>query len=220
MPKISRPVLYTGLFAVAVAAYVLTSEEPPTGARRTPKPTAKKVEQQNRGFTEADYRDPFPPVNERARNAFMPLVRRSEPSVVGITPPEGNAISEGITGEAGWIYTGMAEVNGVKQGLVENTVTGEGEFIKPGQRWKKGTVLTVTPDRLTLMGNDGVVHRMRILDEASALPLASGSGFQPLDPGIRGPIGNPNIEVRPERSRTAGRRGRAPQTEEGWTDEN
>lgn len=207
MPKVSRPVIYVSLFAVAVAAFVLTSEDESAPSAATTRTRRAPAPKSVAGFTEEDYAAKYPALNESSRNAFMPLVKRTEPStLVGQPFVEGNAIPEDLAGGPSWIYTGMAEVNGVKHGLVENSATGDGEFIKPGQRWKRATVLTVTPDTLTLMGSDGVVRRMRTLDDPTAMPSNRNPGLQPVNPGLTGPIGQPNLQVRP----TAGNFGTEP----------
>ncbi len=191
MAKISRPMLYGGLVVVAVAAFLLTGEKP--AAPRTEKTKTKAaITKKTSLFTQEDYDASFDSVNETAKNAFQPLVKR-ERALTG-TSPAALAL-----GDPNWIYTGMAEVDGVSMALMENTVTQEGAFVKLGERWQGATVRRITPESITFdspRGSQTILlesHRQFLIEHAEDEPVSTGGmEFRPLpvDPGnLRGLIG-------------------------------
>lgn len=195
--KISRPVLYGGIGVIGLAAWFLTGEDAP--AKNTvakPKPTVSK-KLKGVVFLKEDYENRYARLNDPVRNAFKPIVARQFGANVELLAP--NAIPADFAGgDPNWVYTGMATVDGVAMGLVENGSTLDGEFIKINQKWKRARVLKITPESLTLESERGVVRTMRLKnqDDFFEQPENSG-GLIPINP-LQGPIGGEGVAVRPE----------------------
>lgn len=194
--KVSRPIVYVLLLGVVAYGVVLYTEEP-TGRKPTRR-TAISNAAANlpEGFTEEDLNAKFEQVNDSPRDAFKPLVaRRAAGSDVSLSP---DAIPSVLTGgDPNWVYTGMAEVDGIPTALVENKATGEGVFLKQAENWKQATVGAIAPFSLTLVGRNGKSFTMRIIDPEVVEPSAS---MAPVQPSLRGPIGNESVNVSPNPS--------------------
>ena len=110
-----------------------------------------------------------------------------------------NAIGTDLTGgEAGWAYTGTAEVNGHIQAVVENSGTGQGDFLSVGQNWKKAKVVSITDSALTLQGASGNQVTIRMQEKLASSSMVAG-GFAPVkvNSNLNGQIGGP-VAIRPE----------------------
>ena len=195
--KISRPVLYGGIAVLGGVAWVMTGEETPVRpATSKPKPAASK---KIKGivYLKEDYENRYAPVNAGTPNAFKPIVARLSGANAELLAP--NAIPADMAGgDPNWVYTGMATVDGVAMGLVENGSTGDGEFLKNNQKWKRARVLKITPDSLVMESERGVVRTMRLKNEDSFFPPPENcGGLIPINP-LQGPIGGDGVAVRPE----------------------
>ena len=174
--KKTSPVFWLAVIAAVVAIFVLASpQEPPKSPAASRKATSKKATATL--YTDADYKAKFEPVNNPAKNAFMPLVFKSSG---GDTTAPNSLPAQFTGGDGGWAYTGTAEVNGRIQAVVENQGTGQGDFLSIGQKWKQSKVVGVTESSLTLEG-----------------------GFKPLavNNGLQGQIGP--VTLRPENNPTS-----------------
>lgn len=184
----TSPVFWVLLVTLAVAAYILT--EPQAAAQRTarerPKTTASTSKD---GFTPADYQAKFPRLTGEVRNVFRPLVARKDATGGDAVP---NGIPASLAGGDGrWIYTGMATVDGMPTGLVENTATGESLFLSAGETWKSASVVQIRPDALVLRDATGTTFNIPIFtteSDATEVPAGSVAPVQPSPP-LRGPIG-------------------------------
>ena len=111
-------------------------------------------------FTPQDYTAKFAVLNQTPKNAFKPLIVRDNGTggLKGRLAIRTNGIPLDLAGgEGNWAYSGMAVINGKPTALVENSGTGEGVFLKVGQKWKRATVRKVTDTSLVLIGEDGRV---------------------------------------------------------------
>ncbi len=153
-------------------------------------------------------------------NAFKPAVQKK--ALIGSSKTS-NAIPPIFTsGEAGWVYTGNMEVNGGQNALLENGGTGEGVFLKPGEKWKSLTLKQVKAESIVLRAEDGFEKEIYFgSNDSSAVqsvaPFNPGSG-----PRMAGQIGGgqvfaessqnlttlPAIEGFGSNDQTNGRRGR------------
>ena len=92
-------------------------------------------------------------------------------------------------------YTGYAEVDGVRQGLLENSASGESVFLVAGQRWKQLVVRSVTAESMTVAGPDGVPIPIPVKDptaeQKAGTSVVPPIGTVPVNPGgaLRGTIG-------------------------------
>lgn len=200
--KISRPTMYIVLAAVAIGAYVLTSEETMGAGRKAKRAAKDSVRPLPEGFTKDDLAARFDRVNDPVRDAFVPVIVRSGGSDTASSP---DAVPSALTGgDPNWVFTGMAEIDGVPMALIENRATGEGDFLKQSDSWKLATVEAISPMSLTLSGRDGRTYTLTI-SQADERHSLMAQGFSPVSPELRGTIGN-GLEVTPER-RPGGRSG-------------
>lgn len=186
----SLPKLVIGGVAIGAIAFLMTgSPETPRKKAESSKPRAASRAKAEDEFTKADYEAKFAPTKLAVRDVFSPLVLASSGGRGGSIAP--NAIPFDFTGsKEAWVYTGTAVINGVPNALVENTSTGEGEFIKVGQTWKLATVRRITPTSLTLTNSSGRVQTMDLmrdleLDDRSLMSAQ----VQPVAPQGRGDSG-------------------------------
>lgn len=201
MAKVSRPVLYGGLLVIAVIAWIATEPGDQGGPASSLKrgrgsSSSGRLEQ----FTKEDYEARFERLNEAPRNAFNPLVVRKDAGG-GLMPNEFPASYTG--GEAGWFYTGTVVVNDVPSALVENEVTGEGMYLKVGDRLKKALIAQIAPTYIVVRAAGGQGLRLNLLtDPDTDEGTGMGSGLRNLDvqpvrpdvPGApRGPIRSEGI---------------------------
>ncbi|MCW5942974.1 MAG: hypothetical protein KIS66_12125 [Fimbriimonadaceae bacterium] len=198
MAKISRPVLYTGLFAVAVAAFYLTQPEGGgvgTASRR--KPAAKASAKDASGFTEEDRtaRGKFVRADGNGKNVFLPIVAKATArSGSGKFVATNGIPPEFAGGETGWSYTGNAEIDGKLYAGLQNSATGETVLLIRGQSWKRSSVSALGESGLTLTSTMGLVRKIDIPEFPSGdAYLASAGGVRPLavapPGGLSGPIG-------------------------------
>lgn len=188
MSLIKKPSFWIGTLAVGIAGFVLSAPES-TGGKVTVKPFAKKSSKKKAGtqFLKEDFESTFQPVNISLKNAFQPVVMRTSG---GFGSGEGlaNAIPPEFTGgDSGWVYTGNAEIDGVPTALVENKTTGEGVFLKAGERWKSAMVSRILPDSVVMRGPSGT-KTFALVNETY-----TGGSLRPMNvsvPGnLRGQIG-------------------------------
>lgn len=156
--------LVGGGLAIGLIAFLATGSEDPRAKKSSAeKPRARATAKADEDFTQADYEAKFSPAKVEYRNVFTPLIMASSGSRGGgsLTP---NAIPlEFSGGKEQWVYTGTAVIDGVPNALVENSSTGEGEFIRVGQNWKSATVRKITPTSLTLTSPSGRVQTMDLM---------------------------------------------------------
>jgi uncharacterized membrane protein YgcG len=185
--------------SVAAAIYVYFDDSAPkigVAKKKTLRTTTAKKDE----YLPEDYTAKFTPIQRATaaepRNAFKPLVFRKKdglstlPTISNIIPP---AFAGGQTG---WTFTGIAEVDGTMNALVENSATGEGEYLKPGQSWKACKVLTVTQESIVLLGDEGVARTVSLINPDGSyeggpvgpmtVPVTGNIGIQPL-PGAANP---------------------------------
>lgn len=184
--KISRPVIYLALAAVCIAAYVLATPTAPPKKRSLPKPRVR-VDVVDAQFTPEDRTASFTDGVPVARNAFKPLVVRKNTTLVSALAAAGGVPTDFTGGDGSWVCTGVAEVDGVRQALLENRSSGEGVFLRQGDRWKKTVVSQVLEDAVVLVGPGGQprtihVQQDQMVEETSTDTL-------PVQPKLNGPIG-------------------------------
>lgn len=205
MAKVSRPVLYVGIGAVAVAAWFFANggSTPRSSRTRTATPRSAKAAQDL--FTPEDRTARFAALNEKPRNAFMPVVARSMgSSALGLAA---NSVpAELAEGDANWVYTGTAIVDEAPTALLENRVSFEGEFVKQGQKWKHATIARIAPGSLTLSSPNGKQYVLRLVDPFVE-EQPQGIGLRPVNPALSGPIA-----IQPQAAGRRADRGQNPET--------
>ena len=153
--KSSMPLL-VGVLVVALAFGMMGGGGGATAKKGTAMqfPTAtKKKKSGDIEYLPEDEKAQFASIEGGLPNAFKPAVQKK--IAVG-SAKTSNAIPPIFTsGETGWIYTGNMEVNGGQNALLENGGTGEGVFLKPGEKWKSMTLRQVKTDSIVLRAEDG-----------------------------------------------------------------
>jgi hypothetical protein len=184
-PKKTSPVFWIAIVGVAIAVYFLVGDESsPTGTGKAKQRPKAATQADKDGFLTIDYTAKFAPVVTPAVNAFKPLIARQGSR--GAVPTFSNSIPQAFAGgESGWIFTGVATVNGVPNGLIENESTGEGVFLKPGQKWKAAKVITITQVEMVMQGPEGDSRSIQMPREE----WMEGGEIAPLPLPLSGPIG-------------------------------
>lgn len=204
MAKISRPLIYIGIAAVGVGAWILTAPDDRAKAPTKPRATSR-VKQKETLYDTSDYEAKFTPIVSVTRDAFQPLIARKSALIGSIGA--GGVPADFAGGDANWVCTGTAEVDGIRMALLENRASGEGVFLKQGDRWKRTIVSTVRPDSVVLVGPGGEAKTITVqsdnpeevmpLDVDSALSGAIGQGLT-VSPDGRAPAApNPEQQAMP-----------------------
>lgn len=186
--------IYDGLFPAQSAV------APSSSSKKKKTTTASK----NSGFLPEDYEAKFASYAVPVRNTFKPLVAKkvvTAPVIPNGGLPTGVLPSSLTGGEGNWMYTGYAEVDGVRQGLLENSSTSESVFLRAGQKWKQLVVRAVAAENMVVAGPDGTSITIPVGDianEQRANPnVVPPGGVVPVNPGgaLRGQIGGAAAQI-------------------------
>ena len=189
MPKLSRPVLYLAIGATAIAAYLIATPQD-TPARRARPKAAPKVQITSSQFLDEDYKASFSDGVAVARNSFKPLVTRRNASLVSALAMAGGVPPDFAGGEGSWVCTGVTEIDGVKQALLENRATSEGVFLRQGDKWKRAVVSQVLDNGVVLVGPGGEPRTIFIQQDQMVEEVSTETTATPVQPPLRGAIGN------------------------------
>lgn len=174
MAKLSRPVVYSFVAAVAVyAAVVLTQPDAPAPHRRS-RPVRHVAAGVNAATTAADLTAHFARYHPTGkRNPFLSGLPRAGAKA----GPKSGGAPGGGRGE--WTLTGVNIINGTPNALVENGATGESAFLKPGDRWRGLRVLSIGPGAVAFLNALGQKTRLTFRPTAPVAPApgaAAGGG--------------------------------------------
>lgn len=192
MSLLKKPIFWIGIAAVGAIAWVATTPETVerksgSGTRVARQKTSKKKSVVQ--FTQEDQDAKFAPLSAQMKNAFQPIVIRKGGGF-GSGDGAANAIPLDFTGgDGGWVYTGTAEIDGSITALLENRTSGDGVFLKAGQRWKSAAVNKILPDAVVMTGPSGTKTFTLVNEESPR--MASGYSPAPVNvpPSLRGQIG-------------------------------
>jgi hypothetical protein len=199
------PTIKWALIVGAVAVVYTLVSGPDTAAPTTTTKKTKKASKDSGMYTPEDTMAKFASISAAPHDVFTPLVKKPVMLAVAKDVP-GSIFGKLTGGEANWYYTGMVELDGTKQALLENTVSGESVYVSPGETWKAARIASVDVSTLVMIGPDGArvdvpITEYGVAPGAVASAIAPAPGTQPLAVGgapIRGQIGAPsNIGVRP-----------------------
>jgi hypothetical protein len=193
MAKISRPAVYTLVGAVAVYAwFILTQPDVPVPTRKVhvllhAAPGADD-------FAAADLSAHFARYQAGKRDPFLPHL----PASAGLAASK--AASHAEPGK--WALTGISSLNGVPNALVENSVTGDSVFLKPGDRWHGLRVLSIGTDAVAFINALGQQTSLAFRPLGASLPEPGGQGtvgfhLLPLGTVSPLPVGPGNIRALP-----------------------
>jgi hypothetical protein len=187
MLKISRPVLYLFIATIGVAAFLLAN--PPQAPRAiVKKKSTPRVEVTSTIYRPEDYTASFTGLVGVSKNSFKPLVARKSNALSAVLLANGGIPPEFAGGDANWVCTGTAEVDGVRQALLENKSTNEGVFLKQGEHWKNAVVSQVFEDAVVLVGPGGEAKTIHIQQEVTP-DQSEVTGNMPVQPSLSGVIG-------------------------------
>jgi len=177
MPKIFGKEIPTVVLGGAglVAAYLVYGVVFPSDDAPVARPKPKAVVKTTTGETDyldTDYSYQVAPLPDTVspKDAFKPLVYKEQAG-------GGPASIDNYT------YSGMAQLNGVANGLLENSQTGQGDFVQPGQHWHDHLVVQVNPDQIELKNDAGDITTLL----AGAASLKAGAATA----AAAAPVGNP-----------------------------
>ena len=204
--KMSPTIKWALIVGAVAVVYTLVSGPDNSTTLTTAKKT-KKASKDAGLYTEEDTRAKFASISAAPHDVFTPLVKKQV--MLAIKPDVPGSIMGALTGgEGNWYYTGVVELDGTKQALLENTVSGESVYVSPGETWKAARIASVDISTIVMIGPDGTEVKVPITQYgaapgAVAATITPGTtpGTQPLAVGgapIRGQIGAPtNVGVRP-----------------------
>jgi len=192
-----------GLIGVlAIVAYLVVSPmlssdpAPASSIKAAPKSSTKKADD----YLPEDYKAKpadFVTVAVPLRNAFNPIIKAPEKggkggvSTVNVVPPEYAG------GEANWVYTGSARIDGAVEALLQNNTSGDNVFLKVGDTWKGVSVEEITDDSLVLASPElGETKKLELPPDVVTGPTSGPGGFAPQSP-LRGNIGPMAIQPDP-----------------------
>ncbi len=194
--KKTSPMVWVGLGIVLIGGIAFSMGGNGTATKGTPAPkTSAKSTAKSSLILPEDRDAKFIALNEPLKNAFKPIVAHNLGGL-GVKGNIGMPLDL-AGGEAGWVYSGMAVINGTKNGLLENSTTGEGDYVKPGEKWKRCTIGSISDKSLELHGDDGSAFTLKVGEEANKPAV----GFEPAKvaaPPLQGQIGN--LQVQPDPS--------------------
>jgi hypothetical protein len=170
--KISRPVIYTAILAVAAYAVVVVTEPSKTTKKVTKKPFAsRKLGTKAEQFLPEDYKAKYARLPNTVRDSFRPIVIGAGGSRL-LEPLRLDGLPIAFTGgDPNWRYTGTAEVNGVREALIENTATGESVWLRIGQAWKNAVLTSIESEAVVMIGPGNITKRLRLGESDPIKPL-------------------------------------------------
>ena len=120
----------------------------------------------------------FSAIGASIKNSFVPLVTKG----MGSKLETGGIPNSFTNGEGSWTYTGNMTVDGVPNALLENSVSGDGVFLRPGQHWKTLRLIAVKDDSIELEGPSGERKTVYFADKSLNVTSSSGNNLSPLPP--------------------------------------
>ncbi|HEY3781022.1 MAG TPA: hypothetical protein VGL56_08070 [Fimbriimonadaceae bacterium] len=218
MASREKVVLYGGLAFAVLAVYwwLSSSDDVRPQVKRTHHAQSAVVGDQDQDAVSSYVGPAFPKPNGKLRDVFMPVATPGEDDKTKSSKLE--KVPSNLSGDGNWIFTGIADVSGSKEALLENSSKHEYGFVHEGQVWKRCHIGQITPDKVSFFGPDGietVVFRFNPSDqtkgqptkEAVGGPTPNQGGVAPVQPhpNMSGPIGMPQVqEVESDGAATAG----------------
>lgn len=188
MTKISKPVLYMAIAALGVILSLLAT--PPAPVKKSNRKVVVNHQKATHDeYTKEDRSAHFDGSILVSRDAFQPLVVRKSSFLTDAMAASGSIPPDFAGGDANWVCTGTAEVDGVRQVLLENKQTSEGVFLRVGERWKNAVVSDVTEDSVTLVGPGGIAKTIHVQQEEGADTGEVSDETMPVQPRLNGVIG-------------------------------
>lgn len=126
-----------------------------------------------------DYKAKFDDLDKPMVNSFVPLVTKRD--ING--PVAKNGIPADFAGgETTWVYTGNMTVDGTPNALLENTASGDGIFLRPGQHWKALKLVAVREDSIEIEGPGGAMKTVYYNELEITASMPDSGTLSPLPP--------------------------------------
>jgi hypothetical protein len=178
------------LLAIGVLYATQPSASSSTKAKTTVASSTPKTDTSTTELIPADYKVHFASLTTKPKDVFTPLV--SKATAAGADGDVGG-IPAGLAGGGDWQYTGMVQVNGAAQALLENTKTGDINYVGLGQQWKKAKVRRISDSAIELVSDSGKVTTVKMSDgpkETTPNPNTVAANTDATQQGqLTGPIG-------------------------------
>lgn len=169
MAKVSRPVVYSVVAAAAIYAVVLLTEPEQPVRKPAKRSTLGAAAKAPAGFLPEDLTAQFGRYAGKSRNAFQPEVLPKQ-TVMSALPPgrssAGTISGPGLRGT--WALTGINVLNGRRSALVENSTTGDSEFLAAGDSWNGLQVVAVETDTVVFLNSLGQRTQLKFVDPQDA----------------------------------------------------
>ena len=205
-----KKLLFLGAGLVVIVVVAFPSGSAPTTDAHPPKTVvATSSTKKDSLYTKEDENAKFERISAATRNSFVPLVTKGMGGKLGI-----DGIPINFTGgEGSWTYTGNMTVDGIPNALLENSVSGDGVFLRPGQHWKTLRLIAVKDDSIELEGPDGSRKTVFFADKSLNVTSSSGNNLSPLPPAaIQGNLPSGPAQPGPARPNRTPRGQQANQT--------
>lgn len=177
MPKISRPIVYTLVGAVAVyAIFLVTQPDPPTTARPSPyrsAPAAAATDPTQP--TAADLTAHFPRVAAGTHDPFIPKV----------LPATATGTASGSSAAGQWQLTGIYAIGSTLHALVEDKATGDSASLVMGGSWRGLHVVSIGTNAVRFENALGQQTRLAFPQPPAPGPVA-GASVSPMP--VTGPL--------------------------------
>lgn len=186
MAKVSRPMVYAVVAAVAIYAIVLVTEpEKPVGKpkKRSSLGASTKAPA---GFLPEDMTAKFERYEGKLRDAFRPEILPKQ-SVMNALPggrmPGESGLFSALGLRGSWNLTGINIVNGSRSALIENPTTGDSAFLKTGDQWNGLEVVDIEADTVVFLNSLGQRSQLKFVDptvvEDATVPGTPGTTVTP-----------------------------------------
>lgn len=184
------------LVAIGSVLYVYTSGgDGSTPIKKMP-PKSKVGGTGTTDYNPLDYSLQTADLKVAPKDAFLPLVARgngsnAEGGPIGIPPY--------LTGGEDWNYTGMVQVNGKPEAVLESPKTSDTVFLTIGQRWKKAKVKRISDSAVELADDQGKTFVVKMSEapvKNDTLPPVDQNAQAQQSP-LTGPINPQQLNVTP-----------------------
>ncbi|MBC8137849.1 MAG: hypothetical protein H8F28_18375 [Fibrella sp.] len=176
MAKISRPIVYVVVAAVAIYAIVLVTEPEKPVTKPKKRTSLGAGAKAPAGFLTEDLTATFTRYQGKSRDAFKPGIMPKQ-TVMNTLP--GGRDSDGVLSGPGlrgsWTLTGINILDGDRSALIENATTGDSAFLKSGDSWNGLQVVAIESDTVVFLNTLGQRTQLKFVDPNDETPTTPGT---------------------------------------------
>jgi hypothetical protein len=184
--------MYVGIAAVIAVVYVYTTGDDTTTASKPATTTKSTSSSTTDAYLPVDYKASFPELKIVAKDAFMPLIRKTAVDADGK-----QSLPSTITGGGSWSYDGTVTVDNHLQGLLDEEKSGESDYVSVGEHWKHGKIKRITDSEIDIVGDDGTTATMKMGEPSQTAAKEAAPAVAPLQPDMTGAIGATDLTPLP-----------------------